>query len=88
MHFSFFFFSKLWLENLKQSTKYYVWVKDVAGNISEVASTKTGTVPKLTDANTTITKSPNDWTKQEVIATEKDKNWPTLLEYKLRTGIK
>ena len=57
------------VENLKQSTKYYVWVKDVAGNISEVASTKTGTVPKLTDANTTITKSPNDWTKQEVIAT-------------------
>ena len=55
--------------NLKQSTKYYVWVKDVAGNISEVVSTKTGTVPKLTDANTTITKSPNDWTKQEVIAT-------------------
>ncbi len=57
------------VENLKQSTKYYVWVKDVAGNISEVASTKTGTVPKLTDANTTITKSPNDWTKQEVTAT-------------------
>ena len=57
------------VENLKQSTKYYVWVKDVAGNISELASTKTGTVPKLTDANTTITKSPNDWTKQEVIAT-------------------
>ena len=57
------------VENLKQSTKYYVWIKDVAGNISEVASTKTGTVPKLTDANTTITKSPNDWTKQEVIAT-------------------
>ena len=57
------------VENLKQSTKYYVWVKDAAGNISEVASTKTGTVPKLTDANTTITKSPNDWTKQEVIAT-------------------
>ena len=57
------------VENLKQSTKYYVWVKDVAGNISEVASTKTGTVPKLTDANITITKSPNDWTKQEVTAT-------------------
>ena len=57
------------VENLKQSTKYYVWVKDVAGNISEVASTKTGTVPKLTDANATITKSPNDWTKQEVTAT-------------------
>ena len=57
------------VENLKQSTKYYVWVKDVAGNISEVASTKTGTVPKLTDANTTITKSPNDWTTQEVTAT-------------------
>ena len=57
------------VENLKQSTKYYVWVKDVAGNISEVASTKTGTVPKLTEANTTITKSPNDWTTQEVTAT-------------------
>ena len=57
------------VENLKQSTQYYVWVKDVAGNISEVASTKTGTVPKLTDANTTITKSPNDWTTQEVTAT-------------------
>ena len=57
------------VENLKQSTKYYVWVKDVAGNISEVASTKTGTVPKLTDANTTITKLPNDWTTQEVTAT-------------------
>ena len=57
------------VENLKQSTKYYVWVKDVAGNISEVASTKTETVPKLTDANTTITKSPNDWTTQEVTAT-------------------
>ena len=57
------------VENLKQTTKYYVWVKDVAGNISEVASTKTGTVPKLTDANTTITKSPNDWTTQEVTAT-------------------
>ena len=57
------------VENLKQSTKYYVWVKDVAGNISAVASTKTGTVPKLTDANTTITKSPNDWTTQEVTAT-------------------
>ena len=57
------------VENLKQSTKYYVWVKDVAGNISEVASTKTGTVPKLTDVNTTITKLPNDWTTQEVTAT-------------------
>ena len=61
-------FNKIF-ENLKQTTKYYVWVKDVAGNISEVASTKTETVPKLTDANATITKSPNDWTKQEVTAT-------------------
>ena len=25
---------------------------------------------------------------EEVIATEKDKNWPTLSEYKLRNGIK
>ena len=61
-------FNKIF-ENLKQTIKYYVWVKDVAGNISEVASTKTETVPKLTDANATITKSPNDWTKQEVTAT-------------------
>ena len=61
-------FNKIF-ENLKQTTKYYVWVKDVAGNISEFASTKTETVPKLTDANATITKSPNDWTKQEVTAT-------------------
>ena len=56
------------IENVKQSTKYYVWVKDEAGNISNAAEVKTATVPKLTNANTTITKTPSDWTNQSVTA--------------------
>ena len=56
------------IENVKQSTKYYVWVKDEAGNISNAAEVTTATVPKLTNANTTITKTPSDWTNQSVTA--------------------
>ena len=71
------------IENKKQSTKYYVWVKDQAGNVSEVASTTTGTVAGLTDANTIFSKTPNDWTNKDVTVTasttEKKftSNWPT-----------
>ena len=61
-------FNKI-IENKKQSTKYYVWVKDQAGNVSEVASTTTGTVAGLTDANTTFSKTPNDWTNKDVTLT-------------------
>ena len=61
-------FSKI-LENKKQSTIYYVWTKDQAGNISEVASTKTNTVPQLTDENITIVKTPSDWTNKDVTVT-------------------
>ena len=61
-------FNKI-IENKKQSTKYYVWVKDQAGNVSEVASTTTGTVAGLTDANTTFSKTPNDWTNKDVTVT-------------------
>ena len=61
-------FNKI-IENKKQSTKYYVWVKDQAGNVSEVASTTTGTVAVLTDANTTFSKTPNDWTNKDVTVT-------------------
>ena len=61
-------FNKI-IENKKQSTKYYVWVKDQAGNVSEVASATTGTVAGLTDANTTFSKTPNDWTNKDVTVT-------------------
>ena len=61
-------FNKI-IENKKQSTKYYVWVKDQAGNVSEVASTTTGTVAGLTDANTIFSKTPNDWTNKDVTVT-------------------
>ena len=61
-------FNKI-IENKKKSTKYYVWVKDQAGNVSEVASATTGTVAGLTDANTTFSKTPNDWTNKDVTVT-------------------
>lgn len=61
-------FNKI-IENKKQSTKYYVWVIDQAGNVSEVASTTTGTVAGLTDVNTTFSKTPNDWTNKDVTVT-------------------
>ena len=61
-------FNKI-IENKKQLTKYYVWVKDQAGNVSEVASTTIGTVAGLTDANTTFSKTPNDWTNKDVTVT-------------------
>ena len=53
----------------KQGTTYYVWVKDEAGNISDVKSTATGKVTDLTAANVKFTYSPSGWTNKDVTAT-------------------
>ena len=53
----------------RQGTTYYVWVKDEAGNISDVKSTATGKVTDLTAANVKFTYSPSGWTNKDVTAT-------------------
>ena len=53
----------------KQGTTYYVWVKDEAGNISDVKSTATGKVTDLTAANVKFTYSPSGWTNKDVTVT-------------------
>ena len=53
----------------KQGTTYYVWVKDEAGNISDVKSTATGKVTDLTAANVKFTYNPSGWTNKDVTAT-------------------
>ena len=53
----------------RQGTTYYVWVKDEAGNISDVKSTATGKVTDLTAANIKFTYSPSGWTNKDVTAT-------------------
>ena len=57
------------LTGYKQSTTYYVWVKDAAGNVSESKTTATTKVTDLTEANTTFSYSPSSWTNGNVIAT-------------------
>ncbi len=56
--------------NLTQSTTYYAWVRDGAGNISNINSNSritTQTVPL--SSNITITYTPHDWTNQYVTVT-------------------
>ena len=57
------------LSGYAQGTTYYVWVKDEAGNISDVKSTATGKVADLTTANVKFTYSPSRWTNGDVTAT-------------------
>ena len=57
------------LSGYAQGTTYYVWVKDEAGNISDVKSTATGKVADLTTANVKFTYSPSGWTNGDVTAT-------------------
>lgn len=57
------------LTGYKQSTTYYVWVKDAVGNISTSKSTATTKVTDLTVANTTFSYNPSSWTNGNVIAT-------------------
>ena len=57
------------LTGYKQSTTYYVWVKDTVGNISTSKSTATTKVTDLTVANTTFSYNPSSWTNGNVIAT-------------------
>ncbi len=61
------------VENKKQGTTYYTWVKDEAGNISNYKETTTEKVEGLTTANTTFTYKvngaeidENTWTNQNV----------------------
>ena len=61
-------FSKT-VENQKQGTTYYVWVKDAAGNVSASKSTATGKVTDLTSANVKFAYSPSGWTNTDVTAT-------------------
>ena len=50
------------LTGYKQSTTYYVWVKDAAGNVSESKSTTTGTVTALVkDTNIKFTPNTTQW---------------------------
>ena len=55
--------------NKKQGTTYYIWVKDLAGNISEYKQVETTRVASLTNANTTFTYNPSGWTRGNVVAT-------------------
>ncbi len=70
------------IENLKQNTTYYVWVKDQAGNISVSKTMKTEKVPDLTLANANFTYEPNIWTNGNVIATAK----PSISGYTIETS--
>ena len=50
------------LTGYKQSTTYYVWVKDAAGNVSESKSTTTGTVTALVkDTNIKFMPNTTQW---------------------------
>lgn len=57
------------LDGKIQDTKYYVWVKDEAGNISESKAVSTIIVPELNTTNVTFSYSPNTWTNGSVVAT-------------------
>ena len=74
-------FSKT-VENQKQGTTYYVWVKDEAGNVSASKSTATGKVTDLTSANVKFTYSPSGWTNTDVTATAST----TITGYTLQTS--
>ena len=50
------------VENLKQGTTYYAWVKDAAGNVSESKETSTGSVTELTISGNT-----NNWSTSKTI---------------------
>ena len=50
------------VENLKQGTTYYTWVKDAAGNVSESKETSTGSVTGLTISGNT-----NNWSTSKTI---------------------
>ena len=53
-----------------QDTIYYIWAKDVAGNVSNMNSIKTKKVPDLTPQNTTFTLDiPNGTWAQEKMLT-------------------
>ena len=53
------------IDGLKQTTTYYVWAKDAVGNISDVQSIGTGTVPNTIDFDWT----PKGWTNQDLTVT-------------------
>ena len=55
--------------NRIQNTAYYVWVKDLVGNVNEVKKVSTGIVSGLTTANARFTYSPSSWTNGNVVAT-------------------
>ena len=74
-------FSKT-VENQKQGTTYYVWVKDQAGNVSASKSTATGKVTDLTSANVKFKYSPSGWTNTDVTATAST----TITGYTLQTS--
>ena len=59
------------ITGLTENTTYYVWVKDVAGNISNSKTIKTSidTPPDLTTANVTFTSNPSGWTNGNVVVT-------------------
>ncbi len=59
------------ITGLTENTTYYVWVKDVAGNISNSKTIKTSidTPPDLTTANVTFTSNPSGWTNGDVVVT-------------------
>lgn len=53
------------ISNLKQNTTYYIWVKDEAGNISEVNSVKTKQVI-ASNGNITLSINPTSWTNGNI----------------------
>ena len=62
------------VENLKQGTTYYAWVKDAAGNISAGKSTATGNVTKLT-----IKPNTTNWsTSKTITITAVDSNYSNI----------
>ena len=73
------------IQNQKQGTTYYVWVKDEAGNVSESKSTATGNVTNLTKADLDFTYTPSaTWTNQDVTVTVKPNI--DIGSYKIRTS--
>lgn len=56
------------INGIEQGKTYYVWVKDAAGNISEVKESTAGEVV-VSKGNITFTHSKNTWTKENVVVT-------------------
>ena len=71
------------INNQIQGTTYYAWVRDQAGNVSEVKTLKTENVTNLIkDVNLTFSYSTTEWTRGDVTVTANT----TISGYTLQTS--